>query len=258
MEIAPTRATARVTALWRACRVVTHVLVGVWKTRVHFRYLSPAQQEEQIQAWALDLLAQLAIKLVVKGAVPASGPMLLVANHISWLDILVLHAARHCRFVAKSELRNWPLLGKMVSGAGTLFVQRDSRRDAMRVVRLMAQALERGEVLAAFPEGTTSDGSGVLPFHGNLLQAAIDANAPVLPVALHYVDSATGAPSLAPAYVGEDSLLQSVWRVLTAKQVVVEILFGEPEFAAGRDRRAWAAALQDQVTRLRLPLMRCG
>jgi 1-acyl-sn-glycerol-3-phosphate acyltransferase len=177
--------------------------------------------------------------------------MLLVANHVSWLDILVLHAARHCRFVSKAQVRHWPLIGTLATGAGTLYIERESRRDAMRVVHHMAEALRTGDVLAVFPEGTTSDGRGLLPFHANLLQAAVSADAPVQPVAIRFVDARTGSLSIAPAYVGDDSLVRSLWSTVTAPRFVARVVFGEPERAAGRNRRAWAAQLRDAVAALR-------
>ena len=238
-------------ACWRSCRVLAHVLGGAWTVRVTFPRLSLVQKEERIQAWALELLARLAIKLIVKGMPAQAGPVLLASNHISWLDIMVLHAARHCRFVSKSELQHWPLVGTLATGAGTLFIERESRRDAMRVVHHMAQCLRQGEVLAVFPEGTTGDGTQLLPFHANLLQAAISADAPVQPVALHFADEATGAVSFAPCYLGDDTLVRSIWRTLSAKGVVAVLHFGTPQLADGRDRRAWAADLRSTVAQLR-------
>jgi 1-acyl-sn-glycerol-3-phosphate acyltransferase len=239
------------TACWRSCRVLAHVLAGAWTVRVTFPRLSPLQKEERIQAWALELLARLAIKLIVKGVPAQAGPVLLASNHISWLDIMVLHAARHCRFVSKSELQHWPLVGTLASGAGTLFIERESRRDAMRVVHHMAECLRQGEILAVFPEGTTGDGQQLLPFHANLLQAAISADAPVQPVALHFADEATGVVSFAPCYLGDDTLVQSIWRTLRAEGVVAVLNFGALQSADGRDRRVWAADLRATIVELR-------
>jgi len=230
---------------------LAHVLVGAWTVRVTFPRLSSVQKEERIQAWAIELLARLAIKLIVKGVPAEVGPVLLAANHISWLDIMVLHAARHCRFVSKSELKQWPLVGTLASGAGTLFIERESRRDAMRVVHHMAECLRQGDILAVFPEGTTGDGAQVLPFHANLLQAAISAGAPVQPVALHFADETTGAVSFAPCYIGDDTLVQSIWRTLRAEGVVAVLNFGALQVAAGRDRRAWASDLRSTIVELR-------
>jgi 1-acyl-sn-glycerol-3-phosphate acyltransferase len=147
----------RARASWNGVRVLAHVVTGWWTITLVFPRLSSQEKEDRIRAWALVLLARLAIKLVVIGKPPEQGPLLLAANHISWLDIVVLHAARHCRFVSKAELRHWPLIGTLATGAGTLFIERESRRDAMRVVHHMAERLQAGDILAIFPEGTTSN-----------------------------------------------------------------------------------------------------
>jgi 1-acyl-sn-glycerol-3-phosphate acyltransferase len=176
---------------------------------------------------------------------------LLVSNHISWLDIVVMHAARHCRFVSKADIQRWPVVGTLADAAGTLYIERESRRDALRVVHHMAERLQAGDVLAVFPEGTTGDGAHVMPFHANLLQAAISAQAPVQPVALHFADCVTGAMSFAPCYIGDDTLLQSVWRTLTTPNLEAVVSFGAPQQADGRDRRTWAADLRTAVMDLR-------
>jgi 1-acyl-sn-glycerol-3-phosphate acyltransferase len=199
------------------------------------------------------MLARLAIDLVVEGDPPAHGPMLLVSNHISWLDIVVLHAARHCRFVSKAAVQHWPVVGTLANGAGTLYVERESRRDAMRVMHHMAERLTAGDVLAVFPEGTTGDGVTVQAFHANMLQSAISAHAQVQPVGLQFRDAATGAVSFAPCYIGDDTLLQSLWRTLQSQSVQAVVRYGAPQAAAGRDRRAWAADLHEAVVALRAP-----
>jgi 1-acyl-sn-glycerol-3-phosphate acyltransferase len=210
-----------------------------------FPRLTPPEREKRVERWAQDLLERFGIALEIRGSPPLSGPILLVANHISWLDIVVLHAARYCRFVSKANVRHWPLIGTLATGAGTLYVERESRRDAMRVVHHMVEALRQGDVLAIFPEGTTSDGTGVLPFHANLLQAAIAADAPVQPLGLAYL------PGEAPAYVGDDSLIASIWRTLCTPDLRAVVVFGEPQHAAGRDRRAWSRDLHDAIAAIR-------
>jgi 1-acyl-sn-glycerol-3-phosphate acyltransferase len=177
--------------------------------------------------------------------------VLLVANHISWLDIVVMHAARHCRFVSKADVQHWPVVGTLADAAGTLYITRESRRDAMRVVHQMAERLQAGDVLAVFPEGTTGDGSQVMPFHGNLIQAAISASATVQPVAMHFADMVTGAMSFAPCYIGDDTLLQSLWRTLTTPNLEAVVSFGTAQTAKGRDRRVWAQDLRQAVIDLR-------
>lgn len=234
-------------AMWRVLRGLWHLLVGMWTLQLHFPWLSREQREMRVQAWALQLLALWGIHLKVLGQPVRSGPALMVCNHISWLDILVIHAARYCRFVSKSDIRGWPLVGMLATGAGTLYIERSRRKDALRMVRDMADALRDGDVLAVFPEGTTSDGLQLLPFHANLIQAAISANAPVLPTALRYVDARSGQTSQAVSFVGDESLVDSLWRTACASGLQVHVAWGQPELDAGRDRRTWAKDLQQQV-----------
>lgn len=238
-------------AAWRVLRALGHGLAGLCTIVFLFPRLAEAQRQERVQAWARRMLLVLGISLEVQGQPPRHGPMLLVANHISWLDILVMHAARHCRFVSKADVKHWPLVGALATGAGTLYIERESRRDAMRVVHHMAEALKAGDILAVFPEGTTSDGRELLPFHANLLQAAIAADAPALPVALRFLDARTRETTLAPSYIGDDTLVASLWRTLCAPPITAVVTFGSPQAAAGRDRRAWAADLREAVQQLR-------
>jgi 1-acyl-sn-glycerol-3-phosphate acyltransferase len=238
-------------ACWRVWRVLVHVLSGLAQILLLFPRLSQQQRGIRVQVWADKMLARLGVTLKVSGTPPRIGPMLLVANHISWLDIVVLHAARHCRFVSKSDVRDWPLVGTLASAAGTLYIERESRRDAMRVVQRMAQALQEGDILAVFPEGTTGDGIEMLPFHANLIQAAISAQAPAQPVALQFVDGRNGKPSCAVSYVGDESLLGSIWRTLCARHLCAGVVFGAVQLADGRDRRAWARDLRTAIVALR-------
>jgi 1-acyl-sn-glycerol-3-phosphate acyltransferase len=238
-------------ALGRTLRMLAHLLHGLWVVTWRFPRLSPEQQQARVQAWSLGLLARAGITLQVQGAPVRQGPALLVANHISWLDIPVLHAARYCRFVSKSDVQAWPLVGTLATAGGTLYIQRESPRDALRMVKRMQAALQQGEVLAVFPEGTTGDGRTLLPFHANLLQAALAADAPVQPVGLRFIDRATGATSFAPSYIGDETLVGSIWRTLTAPAITAVVHFGAPERAQGRERRAWSTHLHGVVDALR-------
>ncbi|MBM3386150.1 MAG: 1-acyl-sn-glycerol-3-phosphate acyltransferase [Betaproteobacteria bacterium] len=232
----------------RTLRAVWKILRGLWHLR--FPRLGMEAREERVQVWALQFLALWGIHLKVLGQPVASGPALLVANHISWLDILVIHAARYSRFVSKSDIRAWPLIGTLAAASGTLFIVRTSRRDARRMVGDLVQAMQDGDVVAVFPEGTTSDGLSFLPFHANLIEAAIAAQAPVQPMSLQFVDAASGQTTLAPCYIGDDTLLGSVWRTLTAPPIRAVVHFGEPQHAQGRDRRQWATDLRETVAAL--------
>ena len=238
-------------ALWKILRGLWHLLAGLWTLYIRFPRLSLEQREMQVQAWSLKFLALWGIHLQVIGQPVLAGPALIVANHISWLDILVIHAARYCRFVSKSDIRDWPLVGALATGSGTLYIQRASRKDALRMVRDMAEAMKDGDVLAVFPEGTTSDGRELLPFHANLIQSAIAADAPVQPMSLKFIDARTGELTLAPCYIGDDTLVASVWRTLTAPPITAVVSFGAVELANGRDRRQWAQDLREAVLELR-------
>ena len=238
-------------AIFKLLHGLWHVLAGWYTIYFRFPQLSPQQREARVQVWAAQLLRIWGIGLEVRGQPVLTGPALMVCNHISWLDILVIHATRHCRFVSKSELREWPLIGTLATGAGTLYIERESRKDALRMVKEMARALMAGDVLAVFPEGTTGDGFDMLPFHANLIQSAIDADAPVQPLALQFVDSKTNEISMAARFVGDDTLVGSIWRTLNAKGLKAVVNFGELEMANGQDRRAWAQTLRGKVMDLK-------
>ena len=242
---------SRLRGLWRLTRLLLHVVHGLWIMRWHFPGWSQARRDQTVQNWSQALLRILGVQLQMQGLPLQQAPVLLVCNHISWLDIAVLHAAVHCRFISKDDIRHWPLLGTLATGAGTLYISRASRRDALRVVHQMAQALQDGDVLAFFPEGTTGDGSTVMPFHSNLFQSAIAADVPVQPLGLRFEDVGTGGLSFIPCYVGEESLLQSVWRTVCAQPQRAVLAFGPPQTSQGRDRRQFAAALRESVLALR-------
>jgi 1-acyl-sn-glycerol-3-phosphate acyltransferase len=236
---------------FKLLRGIWHVMVGWFTIYFRFPQLNPAQREARVQVWATQLLRIWDIELEVRGQPVLAGATLLVSNHISWLDIVVIHATRHCRFVSKSELREWPLIGTLATGAGTLYIERENRKDAMRMVKEMARALEDGDVLAVFPEGTTGDGLDMLPFHANLIQSAIAAQAPIQALALQYVDARTHEISMAPKFVGDDTLLGSIWRTLNVTDLKAVVNFGEADVANGRDRRAWSHDLHQKVRHLK-------
>lgn len=244
---------------WRAGQrfgqMLWHTLQGVRLARSGLKQLSAAQQQRAVEAWAQQLLSSAGVGLRVLGQPPAQGPVLLVSNHQSWLDIPVLHAARHCRFVSKAEIAHWPLVGHLAHAAGTLFVQRSQRRDTQRTVQAMVQALQQGDIVAVFPEGTTSNGRELLPFHGNMLQAAIEANVPVQPVAIAFLEGARGEMSYAPCEAdANEPMLRSLWRTLRQPALVAVVHYGQAETANGRDRRLWAQDLRMQVQALQKPM----
>lgn len=232
--------------LWRVVRLVVHVLHGMVVMALRFPSLDAAGRQARIQWWSAGLLRALGVGLQVRGT-PRPGATLLVSNHVSWLDIAALHAAvPQARFVSKADVRGWPLLGWLVAGAGTLFIERERKRDALRVVHAMAEALGAGETVAVFPEGTTGPGPTLLPFHANLLQAAIATATPIQPAVLRFAD-ARQRFSPAVAYVGDTTLLQSLWWVASARGLVAHVDLLPPQGTAHADRRALAEHLRQQM-----------
>lgn len=229
-------------ALWRLVSTVLHGVHGVLVVLLLFPGLSAAGRRLRIAWWAGKTLRLLGLRLEVEGAF-RPGAKLLVANHVSWLDIMAIHAVcPEARFVSKADVQHWPLVNRLVAGAGTLYIERERRRDAVRVVHQMAEALKAGDTVGVFPEGTTGDGRSLLPFHANLLQAAIATETPLQPVALRYHQPGQ-SPSTVVAWVGDTTLAQSLWAIACAEHLAVTVTALPPVASAHADRRALAAHL---------------
>ncbi len=236
----------RLRAVGRLLRCVVHGLHGLGLVLFRFQSLSVVARQARIRWWSAKMLRLIGIDLRVEGT-PASGGVLLAANHISWLDIMVVHAVvPEARFVSKADVKSWPLVARLVDSAGTLYLERERKRDALRVVHDMAEALRAGQTVAVFPEGTTSTGHGLLPFHANLLQAAIATATPVQPVALRFSDR-THTVSEAMEFVGNTTLMQSLWQSACGEGVVARLVFLPPRDSAGADRRQLAARLRADI-----------
>lgn len=228
---------------WRLMRAVLHGLHGILVVLLRFPSLDEAGRQARIRWWSAGMLRCLGMGLEVQGTFRPGGT-LIVANHISWLDIMAIHAVcPRARFVSKADVQDWPLVNRLVDCAGTLYIRREQRRDAMRAMHEIAQALKDGQCVAVFPEGTTGDGRALLPFHANLLQAAIAVQAPVQPVALRYRDH-HHAISQAVEFLGETTLAQSLWRVACGKGLVVTVTALDSRGSAHADRRSLAAVLR--------------
>ncbi|MEX3954850.1 lysophospholipid acyltransferase family protein [Trinickia sp. EG282A] len=227
-------------------RLVVHLLHGMWVVATRFSRASEAYKNARIRAWSLKLLRLSGMRLVVHGDERRLDQgVLVVGNHISWIDIYVINAWRPTPFVSKAEVRDWPIVGWLAYRLGTVFVQREKRKDALRTMHEMAARLQAGEVMCVFPEGTTSDGVSLLPFHANLFQAAVSAGCPVQPICLLYED-AQGRQTTAPAYIGEMSLGESLDATLRGGPITAHVFVGEP-IVPTSDRRAFAAQARDAV-----------
>jgi 1-acyl-sn-glycerol-3-phosphate acyltransferase len=241
--------TSGAVAAWRLVRCVVHGLHGLAIVLWRFDALDAAGRQARIRWWSVRMLELMGIALRVEGVpvAPERGGALLVANHISWLDVMAVHAVLpQARFVSKADVKSWPLIARLVDAAGTLYLERERKRDALRVVHAVAEALVDGQTVAVFPEGTTSDGRGLLPFHANLLQAAIAARAMVQPVALRYSD-AHGPVSRAVEFVGATTLAQSLWQVACGEGVEVRVALLPAHEAEHADRRLLAQALRRAI-----------
>ena len=248
-------------ALRRALRLPLLVVLlfgGLFTVLALFPFGGEDFRRAAIRRWSRMLVAACGVRAVVlraDGAKPLAdlGPgRLVVANHVSWIDIFVIHAQCPCAFVAKAEIRDWPLIGTLVARTGTLFIERGKRHAVHRMIEHIGRRLEVGGRVAVFPEGTTSDGRQLLPFHANLIEGAVRCAAPVVPVGLRYLDG--GGDSAAQIeYIGDTTFIASLWRIVGAPAIRCEVLALE-EIAAGegasrhevaqRAREAMASALK--------------
>lgn len=234
----PEKKTSLPTQLFRLTRLALHTLYGVVVAATILPGVSGIKRESIIRRWSQQFLDILNLKVIAKGHIPNAdvhGTMF-VANHISWLDIHALNSIRPVRFIAKSDIRAWPVIGWLVAQANTLFIDREKRQDASRMVNTVAESILAGDCLCYFPEGTTTDGTELRPFKGSLMQATIDTDTSIRPFSVRYPNP-DGSINTAMAYHGETTLWQSLRMVLAQKQAVVELDFAAPIESAGHERR---------------------
>ncbi len=224
----------RVRAAFRLARTALHVLGGALTVALLFPVCRNENRQRLKRRWSAHLVNILGVELRCSGVASTSG--LIVANHISFLDIYVINAIMPASFVSKDDVRQWPLIGWLAANTNTIFMARGSRSAAQRTRETSAEHLRQGKRVALFPEGTTTTGDTVLPFHSALLQAAIDTGVDVVPLAIRYTDT-KGNRSYAAAYVGDMSLVQCLWNIAHSPQIVVYVEILPPLTADGVDRR---------------------
>ena len=215
--------------LYRTVRLVIHLVYGLLIAATFLGFLKPEQRDKVISYWSRGLISIFNIDFIVQGTPPnwQTRSTLFVANHISWFDIYALNSVRTIRFIAKLDIRAWPVLGWFVEKGNTLFIDRSKRSEASRMVDVTAKALENGDLLAFFPEGTTTDGTHLLPFKASLIQAAINTKAAVWPVAIQYLDI-NGKIDPNMGYYGDISLAGSMAIMLTIHRPVVVLTYLNP------------------------------
>lgn len=211
---------------WRYARLALHLALGVFIVAAVFPLTSDAAHRRLRQRWSRAMLALLGVELE-PGATPIEPGCLVVANHVSWLDVFVINAVCPAAFVSKAEVRAWPVVGWLAAKNETVFLRRGSRGHARLINGEIGALLDARRNVAIFPEGTTTDGSQVLHFHAALLQPAIASGHPVQPAAISYHD-AEGRRSRAPAYVGEMSLGECLAAIVRQPRLVARVAARAP------------------------------
>lgn len=206
-------------AVFRASRFTLHVLYGLFLA-IFYPSWNIERQQRILQKWSAKLIRILNVRVNLAGEVSLRDVKngLIVANHISWLDVYVMNSVLPLRFVAKAEVREWPVIGWLCERAQTIFIERNKRSDTIRTNMQAVEWLQRGGCIAIFPEGTSTDGTHVKHFHSSLLQPAVDAQVPVYPVAVQYRNK-DGKLNTDAAYIGEMTFIQSLWKILCSRDL---------------------------------------
>ena len=248
------------TPSWRVAlglpRVALHLLVALLVIACGFPFFSQATRDRLLRWWSRRVLAicGVTVRLVVSPS-DASGEAaighgktgaMLIMNHVSWIDIYVIHTLRAARFVAKAEIAGWPLIGYLTARTGTVFIERGKRHAVRAANHRVAAILAEGGFVAVFPEGTTSDGSTLLPFHANLMQPVTAAAIPLVPAALRYV-TRDGKPTRATAYIGDTNLFESIVTILRNAPILAELHLLAALDVNGRTRHEAAHAARTAI-----------
>jgi 1-acyl-sn-glycerol-3-phosphate acyltransferase len=231
---------------WRALRFALQLFYGLLLA-IPYPWFSRATQKRLMRYWARGLIKVFGVKLETLGELPPpqQGRML-VLNHISWLDAMVVDAATPVYFVAKSEVKGWPLLGWLCRRVDTLFIRRGVRRDTVEVNEKIINLLQHGELVSIFPEGTTTTGVTVGHFHSSLLQGALDADALIQPVALRYHDG-RGNLNEEVAYVGDTTFMQSLRATLRTSSLHATLVYLPVLSVTEQNRRELAGQAQTAI-----------
>ncbi len=236
---------------WRVLRLFVRLLFGLWMSATSFARADSLRRHAIIRAWSRDVLRLTGVEVrALNFPADTERPVTLVANHVSWVDIFALNTQRACHFIAKAELRRWPLAGRLLANVGTVFINRNDRKETHRLKDVVHRLLDAGETVAVFPEGTTSLGRDVLKFHASLLEPIVASEGEVWVVAIRYFRRPAGHGVVAEqrtdaaAYVGEMSLIESLHAIHRAEPVIAEVQFIEAINCAGLSRRDVAQRAQ--------------
>ncbi len=228
-----------------------HAALAALLLRTVYPRLACDKRRALMRWWSAKLLAILNVRAYVEGAeAAAAGSVMIAANHVSWLDIFVISSVRPTRFIARSEIREWPVTGWIAERAGTLFIRRDQWRDTARINERVRTVLDEGDCVGLFPEGITTEGDRLLKFHTALFEPAVANGVRVQAAAIRY-EHADGTLCRDMSFVGERTFLQSLRLIIGQPAVSARIVFLPPIATDGSTRRAVAsAAAQGIATRL--------
>lgn len=243
---------------WRLGRLCIHLAWGMaqagWlRWRLGPRWYLQPRGEARRHGWLQALAAILGLRVRVSGE-PMSVPGLLVANHVSWLDVVAVAAANSTTFVAKDDVRAWPVIGWLGRWGGTVFLRRAKRAALSAAIDTLVEVIEHGQRVTLFPEGTTGDGRGVGRFHRGLLQAAVNTGTPVQAIAVRYRRGGD-IDTLAP-FIGEDTFVPHLLRVVAEPDTEVLLDFQAPIVAP--TRRALAERCEAAIRRIVVGPPECG
>jgi len=210
---------------WSFFRVFLHLLSGLMICIFVFPFVDTEKQQDRVRRWSQQLLAICMVEVRFKDASEGAiaDRALIVSNHVSWLDIFVINTLHPCHFVAKSDIRNWPLIGFLCEKAGTIFLARGRQREVRRIYEGLVHQIADGKRIAFFPEGTTAAQGNLLPFHANLFEAAIEAKVPVQPFVVRYID-VHGQFHPAADFIGDMTFAQSMAIILKAPLMTAELI----------------------------------
>ena len=244
--------------IFSVLRMFLHLFAGMATCAFIFPWVDHPARQAHIRRWSEKLVFICGLNIVIRdvngnsvtaAATNGGQQALMVANHISWLDIFVINSLEPCRFVAKSDIRDWPLIGWLCVRTGTIFISRGKRSDVRAIYQGLVSSIKEGDRIAFFPEGTTAAQGGLLPFHPNLFEAAIDAAVPVQPYALRYLDAA-GAVHPAADFIGETTIVDSILAILKARstrKITAELTVLAPVDSIGLHRRELAASVRAAI-----------
>ena len=220
---------------------------GAWIVALRFPAWQKPQRLQAIQRWACQLLAILEIE-VHSNQLPQTGFVgLVVSNHLSWLDILVLQSLMPGSFVAKKEVRQWPVVGYLAQACATIFVDRSSPRSARSMVDDTAAAIAQGYAVVVFPEGTSSNGQALGNFHANIFESAIRAQAPVQLLSLQYIDAVTGQAAAAAHFIDDMTLMDSLKDVTGSSTIQARVHIGDCISVQGHTRKSLALHAHQKI-----------